>query len=170
MIDKRPLIIAFSAICILLAVEAIRSQIVPRYWLNLTGSEPRGIYKLVETSMPLTRGEVILMKCPPGYEKYLYGRKWLPKGWPLFKTVGALPGEYFCIGDAEFSVNGKIIGHAYPQDRSGLPMPAIRGCATVRGKHFLPIATGLKTSFDGRYFGDVPDTLIIGLAQPVITF
>jgi type IV secretory pathway protease TraF len=110
------------------------------------------------------------MKCPPGYEKYLYGRKWLPEGWPLLKTVEGLPGDVFCVSDTLLTLNGWQIGPVYAIDSRGLSLPVLRGCRTVRTNHILPIATGLKTSFDGRYFGDVPDTLIIGTARPVLTF
>jgi type IV secretory pathway protease TraF len=118
----------------------------------------------------LKRGETILMRCPKGFEKYLYGRKWLPEGWPLFKTVGAVPGDTFCVSRELFTVQGKTVGPVYQTDREGLPLPVLRGCRAVRENHFLPVATGLKSSFDGRYFGTVPVSLIIGTARPVLTF
>jgi conjugative transfer signal peptidase TraF len=141
-----------------------------RYVLNLSKSEPRGIYFVEPLNGILKRGDLIFMQCPPGFEKYLYGRKWLPEGWPLLKTVRGIPGDQYCISENGISVNGKKIGPVYSVDSQGLPLPASRGCRTVPEKHFLPVSIGLLNSFDGRYFGVVSDSLIIGKARPVLKF
>lgn len=168
-IDKRPLKIMFAILVVLVVVESARLLIGPRLWLNMSRSEPIGLYIRETFHQPLKRGELVLMKCPPGYEKYLYGRKWLPEGWPLFKTVAGLPGDTFCVTEKQLTLNGKQIGPVSAIDSQGLSLPVLRGCRTVRENHILAIATGLKTSFDGRYFGDVPVSLIIGTVHPVLT-
>lgn len=169
-INQRPLKIIFTVFLILAVVESTRLLIGPRYWLNLSRSEPIGLYRMETFHQPLKQGELVLLKCPPGYEKYLYDRHWLPEGWPLLKTVKGLPGDIFCISEQQLTLNRKYIGPVFAVDSSGLALPMLRGCRTVRDNHILAIATGLKTSFDGRYFGDVPVSLIIGIAQPVLTF
>jgi conjugative transfer signal peptidase TraF len=170
LINARPLVIMIGVFLILAVIEAGRNLIECRYWLNLSRSEPVGLYVVTPLNGNLKRGETVLMKCPEGFEKYLYGRKWLPEGWPLFKTVGAVPGDTFCISQTELAVQGKTLGPVYSADRKGLPMPVIRGCRTVREDHFLPVATGLKSSFDGRYFGAVPVSTVIGKTRPVLLF
>ena len=169
-IHSRPLSIMLVVFFLLTAVEAIRFNTERRYWLNLSRSEPVGLYVVTPLHGNAKRGETVLMKCPQELEKYLYGRKWLPEGWPMFKTVGGVPGDTFCVSDAGFSVQGKVLGPVYSTDAKGLPMPVIRGCQTIKENHFLPVATGLKSSFDGRYFGDVPVSFVIGKARPVLTF
>ncbi|RQW86457.1 MAG: S26 family signal peptidase [Geobacter sp.] len=169
-INTRPLKIMLTVFVILLVIESTRLLIGPRYWLNLSESEPVGLYTRETLHQPLNRGDMVLLKCPPGYEKYLYGRKWLPTGWPLFKTVAGLPGDTFCVSEKNLTLNGKQIGPVYAVDSRGRSLPVLRGCRTVRENHILAIATGLKTSFDGRYFGDVPVSLIIGTVRPVLTF
>jgi conjugative transfer signal peptidase TraF len=169
-IHSRPLSIMLVVFFLLTAVEAIRFNTERRYWLNLSRSEPVGLYVVTPLHGNMRRGETVLMRCPEGFEKYLYGRKWLPEGWPLFKTVGGIPGDTFCVSDARFSVRGKVLGAVYSTDGKGLPMPVTRGCLTIQENNFLPVATGLKSSFDGRYFGAVPVSLVIGTARPVFTF
>jgi len=169
-INARPLGIMLMVFLLLAAVEAVRSNTDRRYWLNLSRSEPVGLYVVTPLHGNLKRGETILMRCPEGFEKYLYGRKWLPEGWPLFKTVGAVPGDTFCVSHEEFAVQDKTLGPVYATDSKGFPLPVLRGCRTVHENHFLPVATGLKSSFDGRYFGAVSVSLVIGTAQPVLTF
>lgn len=169
-IDPRPLRVMFVVFIFLAAVDIFALNTNRRYWLNLSRSEPVGLYVVTPLHGNIKRGETVLMRCPQGFEKYLYGRKWLPEGWPLFKTVGGVPGDTFCVSDAGFTVQGKVLGPVYSTDGKGLPMPVIIGCRSIRENHFLPIATGLKSSFDGRYFGAVPISLVIGTARPVLTF
>lgn len=169
-INTRPLNIMLVVFLLLTAIEVVRSNTDRRYWLNLSRSEPIGLYVVTPLHGNLRQGETVLMRCPQGFQKYLYGRKWLPEGWSLFKTVGGVPGDTFCVSNDGFTVHGKVLGPVYSTDGKGLPMPVIRGCRSVQENHFLPVATGLKSSFDGRYFGAVPVSLVIGIARPVLTF
>ena len=164
------LIIVFAVFLFLAILQLISFSSSRRFILNLTGSEPRGIYFLKPFDGALHHGDLVFMKCPPAYEKFVYGRKWLPNGWPLLKTVRGIPGDSFCVSENAVSVEGKSFGPVFPHDRQGLPLPVIRGCRTIPPHHFLPIATGLENSFDGRYFGAVPDSLITGKAELIISF
>lgn len=169
-IRKGPLIVMLAALSLVAAIQLARQITGPRYWLNLSNSEPVGIYKMEPHLDALRRGEMVVMNCPAGYDKYLYGRKWLPHGWPLIKSVGALAGDTYCVTDKMLSVKASRIGPVFRFDSRNLPLPIIRGCRTVSQGHFLPIATGLVNSFDGRYFGDVPESLVIGKVRPLLTF
>ncbi len=166
----KPLIIVIAVSIFLAVIQVISCVSGCRFFLNLTGSEPRGIYILKPFDGTLHRGDLVFMKCPPAFEKFVYGRKWLPNGWPLLKTVRGVPGDCFCVSDNEVTVAGKRIGPIYSFDREGLPLPVIRGYQSIPPHHFLPIATGLESSFDGRYFGAVDDALVIGKAMPIIMF
>lgn len=169
-VGKKPIFIVLALIAVISALQAARLITGPTFWLNLSSSEPLGLYRMEPRNKAVRRGEIVVMKCPKGYEPYLYGRKWLPHGWPLFKTVGATPGDTYCVTDKMLSINGIPIGPVFSSDRTGLSLPAVRGCRTVPNGRFLPIATGLENSFDGRYFGDVPESLIIGTARPILTY
>lgn len=168
--NSKPLIIVCVVFSFLAIIQVISSASGCRFFLNLTGSEPRGIYFLKSFDGTLQRGDLVFMKCPPGFEKFIYGRKWLPNEWSLLKTVRGIPGDSFCVSETDVSVEGKRFGPVFPFDRQGLPLPVLRGCWRVPPRHFLPIATGLDNSFDGRYFGAVPDSLIIGKAVPIVSF
>ena len=168
--SHKPLIIVFVVFFFLAAMHALSKSSSRRFILNLTGSEPRGIYFMKPFDGALHRGDLVFMKCPPGYEKFIYSRKWLPNGWPLLKTVRGIPGDSFCVSENDVSVEGKRLGPVFPRDRQGLKLPVIRGCRTIPPHHFFPVATGLENSFDGRYFGAVPDSLITGKAELIISF
>jgi conjugative transfer signal peptidase TraF len=168
--NSKPLKIVFAVFLFLAIVQVISFASGYHFFLNLTGSEPRGVYLQRPFDGTLHRGDLVFMKCPPGFEKFVYGRKWLPNGWPLLKTVRGIPGDCFCVSENDVSVEGKRFGPVFPRDRQGLQLPVIRGCRSIPPHHFLPIATGLENSFDGRYFGAVPDSLITGKAELIISF
>jgi len=167
---NKPIFIVLAVIGFIAATQTVKVATGPILWLNLSSSEPLGLYRMEPSSKVVRRGEIVVMECPKGYEPYLYGRKWLPHGWPLFKTVGATSGDTYCVTDNMLSINGIPIGRVFSSDSKGLSLPAVRGCRTIPKGHFLPIATGLENSFDGRYFGDVHESLVIGTAKPLLTY
>jgi type IV secretory pathway protease TraF len=126
--NSKPLIIAFGVFLFLTVIQVISYVSGCRFFLNLTGSEPRGIYFLKPFDGSLHRGDLVFMKCPPGFETFVYGRKWLPNEWPLLKTVRGVPGDPFCVSETDVSVEGKRFGPVFSFDRQGLSLPILRGC------------------------------------------
>lgn len=169
-IDKKPLFIAGTVVIFLVVMQTISSLTGPYFVLNLSSSEPLGIYRLRPFSGTLRRGEIVWMKAPQKAGAFIYDRGWLPHGWPLLKHIKAIPGDTFCITDTSLTVNGAFVGPVTDRDRKGQLLPRIRGCYDVPAGHFLPVATNIANSFDGRYFGTVPASSIIAFAIPVMTF
>ena len=97
-------------------------------------------------------------------------RRWLQQGYPLIKAIGALPGERYCVTNRALYIDGHRRGPVFTVDDQGLPLPKLRGCFTVPRGEFLPLGTHSPKSFDGRYFGTVPLTLIRYRAVPLWTF
>lgn len=159
-----------AALTLLLILQGLTSLYGRRFWLNLTDSEPVGLYRLEKFDGKLRRGELILMRVPDQYREYVYGRHWLPEGWLLFKHIGAVPGDVYCIAAASLVINGRALGPVYATDSKGRPLPRLQGCRQVPEDHFLPLALRIPRSFDGRYMGAVKASAIEGIARPVITF
>lgn len=141
-----------------------------KYWLNLTESEPVGLYRLDRLDRSVRAGDMVIMSIPAQFHRYVYGRRWIPEGWPLLKHVGAVSGDLLCFRDSFFLINGIPVAPVYPVDGEGLPLPHLTGCRRVPEGYFLPVATGTKTSFDGRYMGPVSLSEILGLARPIWVF
>jgi type IV secretory pathway protease TraF len=94
-------------------------------------------------------------------------RRYLALGVPLIKHVAALPGQIVCRSGLTITVNGIAEAQALDRDTRGRKLPAWQGCRTVQlGEVFLMNAA-VADSFDGRYFGPVPDSTIIGSATPL---
>jgi conjugative transfer signal peptidase TraF len=162
-------IIIIIAICVLLAGVVLVVGKSP-YYLNLSNSEPWGIYRLYLFQGDLKTGELVIMDVPAQARPYVYGRGWLPEGGRLLKNIGAIPGDQVMIKNDRFMINQKYIGPVFDQDSQGNPLPKLRGSFRIKPGYFLPIATMIPNSFDGRYFGPVPLRLIVGKAKPVLIF
>ena len=140
------------------------------YYLNLSDSEPWGIYRLTPFDGHLMRGEFVIMKVPEQARPVVYGRGWLPEGGLLLKNVGAVPGDRVVIASDGIRINRQYAGPIFTRDSQGRPLPELRGAFRIQPGHFLPLAAAIPNSFDGRYFGPVPLRLILGQAEPVLIF
>ena len=89
------------------------------FYLNLSDSEPWGIYRLTKFTGHLDKGELIIMKVPAQARPYVYGRGWLPNGGLLLKNVGALPGDLVSITNDRIMINQKDTGPVFQQDQPG---------------------------------------------------
>jgi conjugative transfer signal peptidase TraF len=161
--------IVIIAIFVLLAGVVLAVRKAP-YYLNLSDSEPWGIYQLTPFDGRLIAGELVFMEVPDQARPYVYGRGWLPEGALLLKNIGAVPGDKVIVDDHHIAVNGRYIGPISMQDHEGKPLPRLRGFLKIQSGLFLPISNRIPNSFDGRYFGPVPLRLILGKAKPVFIF
>ena len=163
------LILSISAVGILLLLVSFTISVDKHhYYLNLSESAPLGLYRVIHTSsLFLKHGDMVVFSPPEWAEPLVYGRGWLPKGWPLLKYVGALEGDTYCVLVKDFFINGKYIGKVSTQDSQGLSLYPMRGCHTVEQNSFVPVSSHIPNSFDGRYMGAVSLSYVIGKAYPV---
>ena len=110
------------------------------------------------------------MQVPVQARPYVYGRGWLPNGGLLLKNLQALPGDLVSITNDRIMINQQYYGPVFSKDSQGRPLPELRGLFRIQPGYFLPLATAVPDSFDGRYFGPVPLWLIMGEAKPVLLF
>lgn len=158
----KPLVI--SALCSLIIISA---SFIPakRYYVNVSPSVPPGIYS-AHSPKTISVGDMVIFEPPQGVHIYIYGRKWLPKGWPLIKYVGGVSGDTYDIKKGSFYINNKYVGPVADKDTGGLPLPKHEGTWTVPKGEFLPVSTHITNSFDGRYFGTVPISKIQKILEP----
>lgn len=174
-IDWKPILIITVALLALWVLHFAMRQPIFVFFLNISNSEPVGIYRVVDFNQetgkirrrPLKFNDYVIMTPPPNARPYVYGRGWLSKNHQLLKHVGALPGDKVYITDRAIYINDNCIGPIKTKDSAGLPLPRLRGLITISAHHFLPIANHAPNSFDGRYFGPVPDSLVQYIVKPV---
>ena len=164
----RPLC-AIAALLALLATTGpafVRPR--PRLLWNASASVPIGLYA-IHPAGKLQLGELVVVLPPHALAQFFAGRRYLPEGVPMLKHVLALPGQTVCRTGRVISVDGIAMGWALDRDSRGRPLPVWRGCQRIpAGDVFLMNRKSLY-SFDGRYFGLLPSTTIIGRADPIWT-
>ena len=137
----------------------------PRWIWNASASVPMGLYAVHPAGDPHV-DELLVVTPPEPLAAFLAERRYLPKGVPLLKHVVALPGHQVCRTGRAIVVDGVATGEAQTHDRRGRALPVWRGCRVIAaGEVFL--MNRRSDSLDGRYFGALPDTAVVGQADPI---
>ena len=87
----------------------------------------------------------------------------------MLKRVLALPGQTVCRNGLTIAVDGVDVGDAHERDGHGRPLPAWQGCHVIADGDVFVMNWQSAGSLDGRYFGPLPASAIIGRAVPVWT-
>lgn len=159
----------------LVAILAIGTALAGGYRINLTPSEPLGLWRIVPLYRPVAVNDLVFI-CPPETAEMLEARVrgYLRSGScpggiaPLIKTVIAIAGQHVEIG-ASVSVGGRGVSSSSlaQRDGKGRPLAPFSSGVVPPGSVFLHSA--FPGSYDSRYFGPVPISGILGLAQKVLT-
>jgi conjugative transfer signal peptidase TraF len=153
------------------AIRLVYPLLGPPLVLNTTRSEPYGVYWLTaHPSQRYERGQLVTFSMPAAFKTLIVSRGWAASGVALLKGIGALEGDRICADDHYLTINGTAAGPIARVDSAGRELPRIRGCYVVSAGYFLPLSTFIPNSFDGRYMGPQPLSLIEGEAHRLWTF
>lgn len=144
--------------------------------INLTPSEPLGLWRIVRPDRPILVGDMVFL-CPPDtaamrearMRGYLRVGLCASRVAPLIKAVVAASGQVIEIHD-EVRVDGRPLPHSRiaRMDGQGREMTPYDGGVVPPGTVFLH--SEFPGSFDSRYFGPLPIDGILGLAREVWTY
>ena len=163
----------WTAACVFAVVAAA-------WWLGLrinrTASFPVGIYRVSEGRWK--RGDLVLVDVPMDWEVFKAGEGsadiyWVPTGRaviPLLKRVVAVEGDRVDVR-ATVAVNGRDLANSAVRttDSAGWPLAPAQGGLVPPGQVWV-MSEANPLSFDSRYFGPLPATLIRGRATPLWTW
>ncbi|WP_246706312.1 MULTISPECIES: conjugative transfer signal peptidase TraF [Rhizobium] len=157
---------------ILLAVTAVAGG----YRINLTPSEPLGLWRIIPLDRPAAVDDLLFI-CPPetAAMREARARGYLrsgscPGGFaPLIKTVMAVAGQHVEIGDS-VSVDGRGVSSSSLAQRDGKGRPLTPSPSAIIPPGYVFLHSAFPGSYDSRYFGPVPASAILGLAQEVLTY
>ncbi|HEX4077412.1 MAG TPA: S26 family signal peptidase [Rhizomicrobium sp.] len=138
----------------------------PKLLWNASASVPIGLYA-VRRAFPLHIGELVVVAPPRPLAQFLAGRRYLPLGVPLVKHILAVPGQTICRRERTVTINGTAAGAALDRDRLGRALPAWRGCRVLGTDEVFLMNRTPPDSLDGRYFGALPISTIVGRADPL---
>jgi conjugative transfer signal peptidase TraF len=142
--------------------------VTPRLIWNASASMPIGFYTIAPAER-LDVTDLVVVNAPEPLASFLAERRYLPLGVPLLKRVAALPGQQVCRRGAHVTVDGIDMGNALARDRLGRELPAWRGCRRIADNEVFLMNWWVEDSLDGRYFGPLPATSIVGRALPLWT-
>jgi len=151
-----------------LVVSTIPTKPTALYIWNASGSVPIGLYRLRPAGR-LAVTPLVAVQSPEPLATFLADRRYLARGIPLLKRVLALPGQTVCRDQLAITVDRIEMGTARAHDGSGRPLPIWQGCHVIADGEVFLMNGRSADSFDGRYFGALPASAIIGTAEPLWT-
>jgi conjugative transfer signal peptidase TraF len=140
----------------------------PLYIWNASNSVPIGLYR-VQPATRLAVTELVAVQPPDLLAAFLDLNGYLPIGVPMLKRVLALPGQTVCRNGRTITVDGIEVGDAQERDGRGRPLPVWHGCRVIADGDVFVMNWQSADSLDGRYFGPLPASAVIGRAAPVWT-
>jgi conjugative transfer signal peptidase TraF len=133
--------------------------------VNTTPSHRLGFYR--KTSLPVSKGEFVLFLAPEEARK---NRPYAQER--LIKIVVAMPGDRITIRPEGVTVNGMRLRNsaAIDHDLNGLAMPRLEmNDYVLREGELLAMSDYHPHSYDGRYFGPIPENSVTVL-RPLWTW
>jgi conjugative transfer signal peptidase TraF len=140
----------------------------PRVIWNASASAPLGLYRIEPEGDPPV-GALVAVSPPEPLGRWMAERGYLGERVPLLKHVAARPGQRVCRIGAVVSVDARPTVVALGRDRFGRPLPVWQGCRTLRSGELLLLNPLHRDSLDGRYFGPLAASTVLGRAIPILT-
>jgi len=135
---------------------------------NASASTPIGLYSIAP-ARHLEVTDLVAIRVPEQFAALMVERGYIGRGVPLMKRVAGLPGQQVCRRDHAITVDGVPMGDALDRDHLGRPLPVWRGCRRIRDDELFLMNWSVPESLDGRYFGPLPTSTVIGRASPLWT-
>ena len=151
-----------------LAVSTIGAQPATHCIWNVSESVPVSLY-LVRPTAGLAVTQLVVVEPPEPLATFLAEGGYLPRGIPMLKRVLALHGQTVCRDQLTITVDKIEVGEARERDSRGRPLPIWHGCRVIADGEVFLMNWQSADSLDGRYFGALPTSAIIGRAEPLWT-
>lgn len=140
----------------------------PRLVWNASASVPIGFYAIA----PADRIEVpdlVAVLPPEPIADFMVHRGYIARDVPLLKHVVGLPGQRVCRDGRAITVDAVPLGEARDRDSQGRDLPVWQGCRIIAEGEVFLMNLDVSDSLDGRYFGPLPASTVIGRATPLFT-
>ena len=158
--------LTIAGLAVLFVAMTALLPLVPKLIWNASASVPIGLYSVRPATIHHA-GDLVVVRAPEALAAFLDTRSYLARGVPLLKHVAALPGQVVCRTVRTITVDGVTMGHALDRDRVGRILPVWEGCRLVGEEEVFLMNWQSENSLDGRYFGPLPASTIVGRADPI---
>ncbi len=161
-------ILTVTALAVISIAAAGTVEMPTKLIWNATASAPVGFYT-VEPAERIEVPELVAVMPPEPLAGFMVERGYVGRGVPLLKRVLGLPGQRVCRTGRTITVDGIEMGEALEHDSLGRELPVWQGCRVVREGELFLMNWQARDSLDGRYFGPIPASSVIGRALPLWT-
>ena len=151
----------------LIAVPTVAGWQARIIW-NASASVPLGLYAATPAEA-IAHGDLVLVRPPETLAAFLAERGYVARGVLLLKHVAALPPQVVCAEGTAITVDGETMAHRRMSDRVGRPLPTWHGCHRLESGEVFLLNPAEPDSLDGRYFGPLAASTVIGRAIPLYT-
>lgn len=165
---SRHRILAVTLLAVIAITAAAVVEMPTRVVWNITASAPVGLYAIAPADV-LSVPELVAVMPPEPLAGFMVGRGYIGRGVPLLKRVVGLPGQRVCRTGRAITVDGVEMGDALDRDRIGRALPIWQGCRVIADGQLFLMNWQVRDSLDGRYFGPIPASSVIGRALPLWT-
>jgi len=138
------------------------------YLWNASSSVPVGLYQL-QPMDKIALFDLVAIQPPEPLATYLADGGYLPRNVLLLKRVQALTGQTVCRTTLKITVDGVQVGEARDRDRRGRLLPSWQGCRILGSGEFFVMNPDAPDSLDGRYFGVLRTSSVVGQAVALWT-
>lgn len=166
MTRRRVLTVTVLAVSVIAAMSVV--DMPTRLIWNATASAPIGFYTVVPAER-IDVPELVAIMPPEPLAVFMVERGYVGRGVPLVKRVLGLPGQRVCRIGRTITVDDVEMGKALERDRIGRDLPVWQGCRVIGDGEIFLMNWEVRDSLDGRYFGPIPASSVIGRAIPVWT-
>ena len=157
---------AGTAALALLAVSSLSFD--PVLLWNASASVPVGLYVVTPPGQPEV-GALVAVRPPAALARWLVTGGYLGRDTPLLKHLAARAGAKVCRHGTKIWIDGALVAEALDRDHLGRPLPVWHGCRRLGPREVFLLNPAAPRSLDGRYFGLLDATTIIGRATPLWT-
>lgn len=149
-----------------LIAAAAWARPAPRLLWNASASAPMGLYAVHPETTPKL-ADLVVVAPPLPLARFLNRRGYLPKSVPLLKHIAAVRGAVVCRHGDLVTVDRAPVAVALDHDRLGRTLPNWQGCLPLAAGQVFLLNRDIPDSFDGRYFGPIDASRILGRASPI---
>lgn len=162
----------------LAAVTAWAGALAGGVRVNWTPSLPVGLWSLAPAPKALRAGHIAEFCLPPAVAALAIERRYVGAGrcpdgsMPLLKPVAAVAGDTVEVTASDVLVNGRqVVPAGIARDSQARPMtPVPPGQYRVAEGQAWLLSAYNPNSFDSRYWGPIPASLVLRVAHPLLTF
>lgn len=154
--------------CAVALLPTIGVKLATHYIWNASESVPVGLYRL-QPAGKLGVTDLVAVEPPEPLATFLADGGYLPRRVPMLKRILALPGQTVCRNALTITVDDITMGDARERDGRSRLLPVWQGCRVVTEGELFLMNPRSANSLDGRYFGPLPASAVIGRAQSTWT-